>query len=161
MTGDSEVLSDQAPDVGAPEADSAEMAELRLLRGGAPTGDVFPVSGSAVVGRFDPAVGPVDVDLGPLDEGVYVSRKHAKIAFADGTWMLEDLGSSNGTFKLDPASDFQRISEPVSIADGDVIAFGNARFSFHVKSELAPSDAAEPEDDGDAEQEEEGEVEDE
>lgn len=134
MTGDSEVLSEHAPNSGTPEADSPGMAELRLLRGGAPTGDVFPITRSAVIGRFDPAVGPVDVDLGPLDEGVYVSRKHAKIAFADGAWMLEDLGSSNGTFKLDPESDFQRISEPVCLTDGDVIAFGNARFSFHVKS---------------------------
>lgn len=113
------------------ESQAAPRASLRLIRGGTETGDAFSFSGSATIGRFDPAVGPVDVDLGGLDEGSYVSRKHARISFQDGAWILEDLGSSNGTFVLD-GGDFRRIEEPTPIEDGATIVFGNARFLFCV-----------------------------
>src|SRR5438874_9525234 len=95
----------------APPEPSAETAELRLTRSGGETGDNFPINGKAVIGRFDAAVGPVDVDLGPLPEGSYVSRKHAEIRCEDGRWFIKDLGSSNGTFVLQPGADFEKISE--------------------------------------------------
>jgi pSer/pThr/pTyr-binding forkhead associated (FHA) protein len=74
-------------------------------------------------------VGPIDVDLGTLPEGSYVSRKHAKITHDDGLWKIEDLGSSNGTFIL--RDDFERVTE-AELADGTEIALGNARFVFHL-----------------------------
>src|SRR5437868_481500 len=55
--------------------------EIVLKRGGAPTDIKFPISSPAIIGRFDPAVGPIDVDLATVPEGSYVSRKHAKITF--------------------------------------------------------------------------------
>lgn len=114
------------------EATEVESGTARLVvkRSGAETTDVFEVHAPAVIGRFDAAVGPVDVDLGPLPEGVYVSRKHARLGFADGIWTIEDLGSSNGTFILRD-SEFQRV-ETAELADGDEIALGNARFVFHI-----------------------------
>lgn len=115
-----------------PESESglaAGTARLVVKRSGAETDTEFVISPPAVVGRFDPAVGPVDVDLGALPESVYVSRKHAKITSEDGVWMIHDLGSSNGTFVLH--DDFERV-EAAELADGQEIALGNARFVFHL-----------------------------
>ena len=75
-------------------------ARLTLRRGGALSQEVFSLgSGPSVIGRFDPETGPVDVDLGPLPEAVYISRHHAEIwSDASGQWFVKDLGSGNGTF---------------------------------------------------------------
>lgn len=112
-------------------------AALTLKRSGAETADVFEFSSPATVGRFDPAVGPIDVDLGSIDEGVYVSRKHARFVCEEGVWRVEDLGSSNGTFIL--RNDFEKV-DSAELNDGDEIAFGNARFVFR----LAKGDSAMP-----------------
>ena len=104
-------------------------ATLVVKRNGAETDEVFPVNSPCVIGRFDPAVGPIDIDLASLPEGVYVSRKHAKLVQADGVWKVVDLGSSNGTFVL--ADDFEKVDEK-ELTDGTEIALGNARFVFHL-----------------------------
>lgn len=119
-------------------------ARLTVKRGGQETEEVFTFSAPAVIGRFDPAVGPVDIDLGPLPEGAYVSRKHAKITCADGVWSIHDLGSSNGTFVL--RSDFERVEE-AELTDGAEIALGNARFVFHLGAGSVGSVAEEGSDD--------------
>lgn len=121
------------------ESGCIEKGCLTLIRGGVETDQKFEFASPAVVGRFDPAVGPVEVDLGVIDEGRYVSRKHAKFEFAEGGWTLTDLGSSNGTYVL--RSDFEKI-DTATLQDGDQIAFGNARFRFNVEA----TDAAEPTD---------------
>ena len=104
-------------------------ATLVVKRNGAETDEVFPVNSPCVIGRFDPAVGPIDIDLASLPEGVYVSRKHAKLVQEDGAWKVVDLGSSNGTFVL--GDDFEKVDEK-EISDGTEIALGNARFVFHL-----------------------------
>jgi hypothetical protein len=116
----------------SPQADATlppECAEIVLKRGGAETDVKYPISPPAILGRFDPSIGPIDVDLSNVPEGAYVSRKHAKIEYEDGAWKLRDLGSSNGTFIL--RNDFERIDE-ADLSDGDEFALGNARFVFHV-----------------------------
>ena len=107
----------------------ATTARLVVKRGGAETDIAFPVFSPAIVGRFDPSVGPIDVDLAELPEGQYVSRKHAKLSCDGAVWSIEDLGSSNGTFLL--KDDFERV-EKGELADGQEIALGNARFVFHL-----------------------------
>jgi len=111
------------------ETEAMTSARLVVKRGGVETTDIFVFGDSATIGRFDPTVGPIDVDLGNLPEGVYVSRKHAKITCEDGVWKITDLGSSNGTFLL--RDDFERVDE-AELADGDEIALGNARLVFHL-----------------------------
>ena len=106
-------------------------AKLILKRGGAPTGDVFSIGASATVGRFDPESGPVDVDMANLPEAVYISRHHAEINLRDGQWMVKDLGSRNGTF-VKNASGFSRVTNETALANGDEVAFGNARFEFQI-----------------------------
>jgi len=109
------------------EAASAvvQTAKLVLKRGGVLTDIAYEIHPPATIGRFDPSVGPIDVDLASQPEGAYVSRKHAKIVFADGVWKVVDLGSSNGTFVL--RDDFERVEE-AELSDGQEFALGNARF---------------------------------
>jgi pSer/pThr/pTyr-binding forkhead associated (FHA) protein len=104
-------------------------AKLVLKRGGVLTEVEYAITSPATIGRFDPSVGPIDVDLGSQPEGAYVSRKHAKIVFDDGVWKVVDLGSSNGTFVL--RDDFERVDE-AELTDGQEFALGNARFVFQV-----------------------------
>ncbi|BCM92105.1 oxoglutarate dehydrogenase inhibitor [Abditibacteriota bacterium] len=106
-------------------------AKLVLKRGGAPTGDVFTIGPSATVGRFDPESGPVDVDLAQLPESVYISRHHAEVNLRDGQWLVKDLGSRNGTF-VKNAAGFTRVTGETPVANGDEVAFGNARFEFQI-----------------------------
>lgn len=108
---------------------STGSAKLILKRGGALTGDVFPIGPSATVGRFDPESGPVDVDMANLPESVYISRHHAELNLRDGQWMVKDLGSRNGTF-VKNASGFHRVTGETALQSGDEVAFGNARFEF-------------------------------
>ncbi len=119
----------------AVEADAAVAPETTLKatlvvkRSGAETDSVFELNPPSTIGRFDPAIGPIDVDLGSLPEGQYVSRKHAKITLEDGVYRVHDLGSSNGTFVL--RDDFERVDE-AELVDGTEFALGNARFVFHL-----------------------------
>jgi pSer/pThr/pTyr-binding forkhead associated (FHA) protein len=117
-------------DEGSPAGDAVALKPILVVkRNGAETEEVFVVNNPTVIGRFDPTVGPIDIDLGTLPEGVYVSRKHAKIFNEDGVWKIEDMGSSNGTFIL--TSDFEKV-EVAELTDGMEIALGNARFVFHL-----------------------------
>ncbi|MCW5940213.1 MAG: FHA domain-containing protein [Fimbriimonadaceae bacterium] len=137
MSDDAELMTQAAEQEDAhleelaeePTETSAAQATLIVKRGGVETEDAFTFSPPAVIGRFDPSVGPVDIDLGSLPEGQYVSRKHAKITFEAGAWTIQDLGSSNGTYLL--REDFERV-ESAPIEDGDEIALGNARFVFRL-----------------------------
>jgi pSer/pThr/pTyr-binding forkhead associated (FHA) protein len=126
-------VAEDVTDAGAAEqADGGiPLGSLTILRNGQETEEVFAFAAPATLGRFDPSVGPIDVDLGNCAEGVYVSRKHARITCEDGVWKIQDLGSSNGTFVL--GSDFERVEE-AEITDGTQIALGNARLVFHVTS---------------------------
>jgi FHA domain len=123
------VAEDAAP--ATTDAESAvAMPRLIVKRGGVETEEIFFLTPPAVIGRFDPSVGPVDVDLGNIPEGSYVSRKHARIIFDGTTYSIHDLGSSNGTFVLG-ASDFERVDEH-PLTDGLEFALGNARFVFRI-----------------------------
>ncbi len=58
------------------------------------------LSDEVLVGRADPTRGVMpDIDLGQFggyDAGV--SRRHAILSYKDGAYLVEDLGSANGTF---------------------------------------------------------------
>jgi pSer/pThr/pTyr-binding forkhead associated (FHA) protein len=110
-------------------------ARLTLRRAGVLSKEVFALSsGLSVIGRFDPETGPVDVDLGPLPEAVYISRHHAEIwADGSGQWFVKDLGSGNATFVCAAGErQFKKAAGDHPIKDGDEIAFGNARFEFRL-----------------------------
>ncbi|MDR0283898.1 MAG: FHA domain-containing protein [Propionibacteriaceae bacterium] len=53
----------------------------------------------------------------------YVSSMHAQLSHqGDGTWVLKDLGSTNGTFV-----NSQRITDPTVVGTQDVIRIGNVQ----------------------------------
>ncbi|NVJ27302.1 FHA domain-containing protein [Myxococcus sp. AM011] len=64
-----------------------------------------------------------------------VSRSHACVLHDDGGFTLEDLGSPNGVFV-----NGQRVTEPVPLADGDVVELGRTLLRFQAPlEELAPA----------------------
>ncbi|MEX1265226.1 MAG: FHA domain-containing protein [Actinomycetota bacterium] len=69
------------------------------------------VSGNMVVGRA------AECELA-LDD-TFVSQQHARLFAKDGSWYVEDLGSTNGTFVND-----QRLGAPAMVHPGDRIRTG-------------------------------------
>jgi pSer/pThr/pTyr-binding forkhead associated (FHA) protein len=54
-----------------------------------------------------------------------VSRQHARIRLEEDKFLLFDLGSANGTFV-----NGQRLEQPVTLAENDVVRFGEIEFTF-------------------------------
>jgi pSer/pThr/pTyr-binding forkhead associated (FHA) protein len=91
---------------------------LSILRGPR-AGQWFALAGDAVtaVGRH------TDSHIALMD--VTVSRRHAETRPEGGRFVLVDLGSLNGSFVNHAPID------TVVLADGDELAFGVFRLSFH------------------------------
>lgn len=81
------------------------------------------------MGRRSPAdqIDP-DVDLTDDDPDFYVSRRHAQILRNDDHYVIEDVGSSNGSFVNNTRlqSGVQQI-----LKDGDKLRLGKTEFVFH------------------------------
>jgi hypothetical protein len=77
-------------------------------------------SGGAVLGRSR------DADVVVDDPNV--SRKHAEVRPSGGSWIVRDLGSTNGV-KVNG----RRIQGPQSLKRGDVIELGTARVTFELE----------------------------
>lgn len=82
-----------------------------------------------LVGRPDPVTGiNPEVNLGPLDAGRSLSRRHAKVLCQGGEYYVrEEVGTANGTFvngeRLQPGT-------PVKLAPGDKLRFGSVEVQF-------------------------------
>lgn len=105
-------------------------ATLTIERGDA-AGASFSISrNEAVIGRWDADNGIFpDIDLDNVDQEAKVSRRHARIVMREGSFYLEDLGSTNGTYinrgrRLLPGT-------PQPLADGDEIIVGKTFLRFH------------------------------
>lgn len=125
------MMDEPTPDVVAEEAApvaEAPAARFVLKENGTETETVFPVTSGSIVGRFDPALGPVDVDCAELTDGNTVSRRHAKVEQGESGWMFSDLGSSNGSYVLRDGQ-FERV-EMSDLAEGTEVAFGKVVFVF-------------------------------
>ena len=75
-------------------------------------GSVFPLGTEASIGR---AAG-CQITL----DDTYSSQIHARVFTRDGTWQVEDLGSTNGTWL-----NRQKVSGPMVIKPGDRLQIGN------------------------------------
>ena len=65
------------------------------------SGREFPLSAHSelMIGRWDADSGIFpDIDLDQDDPEAKVSRRHARITFSNQQYLIEDLGSTNGTF---------------------------------------------------------------
>lgn len=120
-------LRTPAPAVGVPAAVPAEQAR-RFRREAAPAavppprlvvvepaeqrGQAFTLGAEATVGR---AAG-CQVTL----DDSFVSQLHARVFARDGQWLVEDLGSTNGTYL-----NRQKVSGPMLFQLGDRLQVGN------------------------------------
>jgi hypothetical protein len=84
-----------------------------VIHEGAGAGSEHPVDGELILGREHSTADLVIPDPG-------VSRRHARVLPQNGGVIVEDLGSSNGTYV-----NGERISGPVELAAGDEVQLGD------------------------------------
>ena len=84
-------------------------------------GESLPLRSETFLGR--------DPDNTIILNDASASHHHARIRRDNGTWWLEDLGSTGGTLLNELP-----VSRPTSLADGDVIGIGNFRFKFEIEA---------------------------
>jgi len=103
-----------------------------VIERGSSAGKQFPLSDKdANIGRWDADGGVFpDVDLDADDPEAKVSRRHARISLREGQYLIEDLGSTNGTFvnrghRLAPG-------DRHSLKDGDEIIVGKTFLRFRI-----------------------------
>jgi pSer/pThr/pTyr-binding forkhead associated (FHA) protein len=83
-----------------------------VMRAGPSIGKVFPISkGEMHIGR--------DISNEIVINDAEVSRKHVRIVIQAGEVIIEDLGSTNGSFVNE-----QRISGPYTLVAGDTLQLG-------------------------------------
>jgi predicted component of type VI protein secretion system len=83
-----------------------------VMRSGPTPGATFSLEGDQlVIGR--------DSSSGVAINDAEISRKHARLNFQGGKYVIEDLGSTNGTFV-----NGQRLVSPVVLKSGDVVSLG-------------------------------------
>ncbi len=89
------------------------MAQFQfVMRSGPTPGVTFPLEGDQlVIGR--------DSSNSVAINDAEISRKHSRLSFQGGKYVLEDLGSTNGTFV-----NGQRLAGPVVLKPGDVVSLG-------------------------------------
>lgn len=106
-------------------------ARLTIERGESINTEFNLSAEESYIGRWDADNGIFpDVDLDAHDPDAKVSRRHARIIFRNGTYAIEDLGSTNGTFvnrgrRLLPGN-------PQTLNEGDEIIVGKTFLRFHV-----------------------------
>jgi serine/threonine-protein kinase len=88
-----------------------------------------------LIGRRDPMsnIFP-EVDLSKYDPQTKISRRHARIWREGNTFLVEDLGSSNGTMLVPIVHDSFRLSprQPHALTNGDKIRVGDTTLHFVV-----------------------------
>jgi len=83
-----------------------------VMRSGPTPGATYPLEGDQLtIGR--------DSNNGVVINDSEISRKHARLTFQGGKYVLDDLGSTNGTFV-----NGQRLVGPVVLKSGDVVSLG-------------------------------------
>ena len=81
-------------------AEGAAMRAKLIIQRGGKIGKEFPLTNDeSMIGRWDADGGIFpDVDLDQDDPEAKVSRRHARIQCLNNQFLIEDLGSTNGTF---------------------------------------------------------------
>ena len=89
------------------------MAQFQfVMRSGPTPGATYPLEGDQLtIGR--------DSSNGVAINDAEISRKHARLTYQGGKYVIEDLGSTNGTFV-----NGQRLAGPFVLKSGDVVSFG-------------------------------------
>jgi pSer/pThr/pTyr-binding forkhead associated (FHA) protein len=82
-----------------------------------------------LIGRGDPNSNTLpDIDLWPFDPETKISRRHARIWRDDNAYLIEDLGSVNGTVINDQVR--LRPNSPHPLVNGDRLRFAETTLHF-------------------------------
>ncbi len=115
----------QAPAGGAPFGAAGGPAPSRTPPHGTPTGARQLVVTAGSLKGTTIALGQAPILIGRAPECTlvleddYSSNRHAQLSLRDGVWVLEDLGSTNGTFV-----GRNRVNAPVAVAPGSSFRIG-------------------------------------
>lgn len=77
----------------------------------------YPLGEDLVIGRTE--------DCGVTLADTYISQEHARLYAKDGTWFVEDLGSTNGTYL-----NRVKVTGPSPLAVGDEVRVGKTRLEI-------------------------------
>lgn len=113
--------------------------QIRTLPSGPPilvlrsrNGRIFSLDREGVLGRRGRETPPPDVDLADEDVGRYVSRRHARLWFADGRWWIEVYPETlNHTWMNDQL--LER-GHPYPLPDGARLRIGDVELQVQWKS---------------------------
>jgi predicted component of type VI protein secretion system len=98
-----------------------------IMRAGPNPGKVFTLSKNEIVlGR--------DVSADVVINAAEVSRRHTRLRLDAGQYVVDDLGSTNGTFV-----NGQRINAPQALRPGDTIMLGEAATLVYEASQFDPN----------------------
>src|SRR5258708_32552405 len=106
-------------------------ASLMIERGDAPGTEFRLVNDESTIGRWDADNGVFpDVHLDAHDSDAKVSQRHARIVRNNGSYFIEDLGSTNGTYvnrgrRLLPGN-------AQLLKDGDEVIVGKTFLRFQI-----------------------------
>ncbi len=101
------------------------VSQLKQAPGGVGAGSIVLPSGQRVgLGEHTTSVGRLPECSITIEDG-NVSREHARIKPGSNGYVVQDLGSTNGTLV-----NGQRISGSRMLADGDIISFGSTHVRF-------------------------------
>lgn len=130
-----DLSAEENQEAAAPPPDAAPAKGVHatlVIERGASVGTEFNLtSEESNIGRWDADNGIFpDVDLDTHDPEAKVSRRHARIIQEDGRYLLEDLGSTNGTFvnrgrRLIPGN-------RQALNDGDEVIVGKTFLRFRI-----------------------------
>ena len=94
------------------------------------TGQAFPLNGEKlIIGREDPKH-EIHPDIQIDDQTMTLGRKHARLLFQDGAWMVEDRNSRNKT-RLNGKNVSPYELQPLK--DGDTLHFGRVEARFEMR----------------------------
>src|SRR5436305_4718981 len=103
---------------------------------------VLEIVEGSEAGRQLPLDSVIDIGREPslplhLDSDTQVSRRHARISVQGGQVMVEDLGSTNGTYVND-----QPISAPRTLNPGDKVRIGLTVLELRTRQQVAARPSA-------------------
>jgi FHA domain len=101
---------------GSPDLDGLEPRLLVEHAAGHESGVAYDLADGATLGRGD-----VEIQL----DDPFASARHARISREGHTVVIEDLGSTNGTYLND-----EPLTGPQPLHDGDRIRVGDCEFSY-------------------------------